>query len=72
MAELNIIKLRVSAEFKAEVESAAEELQLGTSAFTRLALSEFMRERRAADPSGTAARAAGVDSTGSAKGKESA
>lgn len=43
--ESETIKLRVTATFKGEVEQCAADLQLNTSALTRLALAEYIEKR---------------------------
>lgn len=44
------IKLRVDSAFKAEIEEAAREMHVSVSAFTRLALADFVKARKAAGP----------------------
>jgi hypothetical protein len=61
--DVSTIKLRVTGKFKTEVESEAASLQLGTSAFTRMALADYIERRKTADASGQAARACGSDTT---------
>ena len=61
--EESTIKLRVTGKFKTEVESEAASLQLGTSAFTRMALADYIERRKSTDASGQAARACGSDTT---------
>jgi hypothetical protein len=41
------IRLRLSAEFKGEIEKAAEAMHISVSALTRMALAEYLRERNA-------------------------
>lgn len=42
------IKLRVDSAFKAEIEDAAREMHVSVSAFTRLALADYVKARKAA------------------------
>jgi predicted transcriptional regulator len=44
------IRLRLSADFKGEIEKAAEAMHISVSALTRIALAEYLRERNAAVP----------------------
>lgn len=44
------IKLRIEQSFKAEIEEAAKEMHLSVSAFTRLALAEYVRTRKSPNP----------------------
>lgn len=42
------IKLRLPAEFKAEIEAAAKSMHISVSAMTRLALAEYIQNNRRA------------------------
>lgn len=42
------IKLRIDSAFKAEIEEAAREMHVSVSAFTRLALADYVKARKSA------------------------